>query len=88
MKNGEEVVTCIEKCWKEDGDLIKPGTHRGTNIKVKIETLWKNQKCILVIALNPKILYMRLLTARLNRTLMKKIINMNDKQKCTKYQEI
>ena len=41
-----------------------------------------------VIALNPKILYMRFLTAQLNRTLMKKIINMKDTQKCTKYQEI
>ena len=54
------------------GDFIEPGTHRSTNIKVKIETLQKNQKCILVIALNPKILYMRFLTAQLNRTLMKK----------------
>ena len=71
------------------GDFIKPGTHRGTYIKVKIEILQKkNQKCILVIALNPKILYMRFLTAPLNRTLMKKIINMKDMQKCTKYQEI
>ena len=26
---------------KEDGDLIEPGTHRNTNIKVKIETLKK-----------------------------------------------
>ena len=66
------------------GDFIEPGTHRSTNIKVKIET----QKCILVTALNPKILYIRFLTAQLNRTLMKNIINMKDSQKCTKYQEI
>ena len=32
----------------------------------------KNQKCILVTALNPMILYMRFLTAQLNKTLMKK----------------
>ena len=70
------------------GDLIEPGTHRSTNIKVKIETLKKNQKCILITALNPMILYMRFLTAQLNRKLMKKIINMKDTQKCTKYQEI
>ena len=70
------------------GDFIEPETHRSTNIKVKIETLQKKQKCILVIALNPKILYMHFLTAQLNRTLIKKIINMKDTQKCAKYQEI
>ena len=47
----------------------------------------KNRICILVIALNPKILYMRFLTAQLNRTLFKKFINMKDTQKCIKYQE-
>ena len=70
------------------GDFIEPGTHRSTIIKIKIETLEKNQKCILVIALNPKILYVHFLTAQLNRILIKKIINMKDTQKCTKYQEI
>ena len=40
--------------------------------KLKLKLCRKNQKCILVIALNPKILYMRFLTAQLNRTLMKK----------------
>ena len=48
--------------------------------KLKLKLCRKNQKCILVIALNPKILYMRFLTAQLNRTLMKKIINMKDTQ--------
>ena len=58
--------------------------------KLKLKLCRKNQKCILVIALNPKIVYMRFLTAQLNRTLMKKktYINMKDTQKCTKYQEI
>ena len=43
------------------------------NIKVKIEIYRKkNKKGILVIALNPKILYMRFLTAHLKRTLIKK----------------
>ena len=56
--------------------------------KLKLKLCRKNQICILVIALNPMILYMRFLTAQLNRTLMKKIINMKDTQKCTKYQEI
>ena len=72
------------------GDFIEPGTHRSTNIKLKLKLKLcrKNQKCILVIALNPKIVFMRFLTAQLNRTLMKKIINMKDTQKCTKYQEI
>ena len=56
--------------------------------KLKLKLCTKNQKCILVIALNPMILYMRFLTAQLNRTMMKKIINMKNKQKCTKYQEI
>ena len=32
----------------------------------------KNQKCILITALNSMILYMRFLTAQLNRTLMEK----------------
>ena len=40
--------------------------------KLKLKLCRKNQKCILVIALNPMILYMRFLTAQLNRTLMKK----------------
>ena len=40
--------------------------------KLKLNLRRKNQKCILVIALNPKILYMRFLTAQLIRTLMKK----------------
>ena len=35
-----------------------------------------------------KILYMRFLTAQLNRTLIKKIIDMKDTQKCRKYKEI
>ena len=56
--------------------------------KLKLKLCRKNQKRILVIALNPKILYMRFLTAQSNRTLMKKIINMKDTQKCTKNQEI
>ena len=71
------------------GDFIEPGTHRSTNIKViKLRLCRKNQKCILVIALNPKILYMRFLAVQLNITLMKIIINMKDTQKWTKYQEI
>ena len=28
-----------KSCLKKMGDLIEPGTHRSTNIKVKIETL-------------------------------------------------
>ena len=60
------------------GDLIKPGTHRSTNIKVKIKILKKKQKCTLFIAL--KILYMRFLTAQLNKTLIKKIRDMKDTQ--------
>ena len=56
--------------------------------KLKLKLYRKNQKYILIIALNPKILYMHFLTAQLNRTLIKKIINMKDTQKCTKYQEI
>ena len=41
-------------------------------ISLKLKLCRKNQKCMLVIALNPKILYMRFPTAHLNRTLMKK----------------
>ena len=40
--------------------------------KLKLKLCRKNQKCILVTALNPMLLYMRFLTAQLNRTLMKK----------------
>ena len=47
----------------------------------------KNRICILVIALNPKILYMRFLTAQLNRTLLKKNHKHEGYAKCTKYQE-
>ena len=36
---------------KKIGDFIEPGTHRSTNIKVKLETLQKKSK----IAFNPKI---------------------------------
>ena len=53
--------------------------------KLKLKLCRKNQKCDLVIALNPKILHMHSLTAQLNRALIKKIINMKDTQKCTKY---
>ena len=38
--------------------------------KLKLKLYRKNQKCILVIALNPKILYMHFLTAQLSRTLI------------------
>ena len=41
--------------------------------KLELKLYRKNQKCILVIALNPTILYMHFLTAQLNRTLIKKI---------------
>ena len=37
--------------------------------KLKFKFCRKNQKCILVTALNPKILYMRFITARLNARL-------------------
>ena len=40
--------------------------------KLKLKLYKKNQKCFLVIALNPNILCMRFLTAQLNRTLIKK----------------
>ena len=73
---------------KKMGNFIEPGTHRSTNIKVKIEILEKKSEMYVVIALNPKILYMLFLTAQLNRTLIKKIIDIKDTQKCPKYQEI
>ena len=47
--------------------------------KLKSTLSRQNQICILVIAFLP---------AQLNRTLMKKIINIKCTQKCTKYQEI
>ena len=50
---------------KKMGEFIEPGTHRCI-ISKSIE---KIRKCILLIALNPKILHMRFLTAQLNRTL-------------------
>ena len=57
--------------------------------KLKFKLYRKNQRCILVIALNPKILYMHFLTVQLNRTIdLKKIIIMKYTQKCTKYKEI
>ena len=40
--------------------------------KLKLKLCRNNQKCILVIASNPTILYMHFLTAQLNRTLMEK----------------
>ena len=40
--------------------------------KLKLKFYRKNQKCILVIALNPKILYILFLAAQLNRILIKK----------------
>ena len=80
-------VNKIDTC-----NFIEPATHRSTHIKVKIEILEKNSRekseMYVVIALNPKILYMLFLTAQLNRTLIKKIINIKDTQKCEKYQEI
>ena len=48
--------------------------------KLKLKLYRKNKKCtcILVIALNLKILCMRFLTAQLNRTMTEKIIDMKD----------
>ena len=54
------------------GDL---SSHEPTEVhisKLKLKLYRKNQKCFLLIALNPKILYMRFLTAQLNRTVIKK----------------
>ena len=56
---------------KKMGNFIKPGTTEVQISKLKLKLYRKNQKCISVIELNPKILYMRFLTAQLNRTLMK-----------------
>ena len=66
--------SCARTWLKKMGDFIETGTHRGTKLisKLKLKRCRKNQKCDFVIALNPKILYMRFLTAQLNRTLMKK----------------
>ena len=63
---------------KEDGRI-----YRARNKKYKYQSwnwnsIKKNKKCILVIALNLKNLYMRFLTANLNKTLIKKIIEMKD----------
>ena len=55
--------------------------------KLNCISIEKNQKYILVMPLNLKNLYMRFLTAQLKRTL-KKIIDIKDTQKCTKYQKI
>ena len=49
------------------GDFIEPTEVQISKLKLKLYR--KNQKCILVIAVNPKILYLRFLTAQLNRTL-------------------
>ena len=70
------------------GEFIAPGTYRSTISKLKLKSIEKNKKGILVIALKPGILYMRFLTAHLKRTLIKKIIDIKDTQKCIKYQEI
>ena len=54
------------------GDFIEPGTHRSTNTKVKIETLQKKSEMYFSYCIESKdFLYMRFLTAQLNRTLMK-----------------
>ena len=85
-----EFVRCIESCYqnkKKMGDFIELGTHRGTNIRVKIETQKKSEMYFSYCIESKDFIY-AFLTAQLNRTLMKKIINMKDTQKCTKYQEI
>ena len=52
----------------EDGLILSSQEPTEVQIsKVKLKLCRKNQKCILVIALNPKILYMSFLTAQLNR---------------------
>ena len=65
------------------GDFIELGTHRSTNIRVKIESLQNSSYRI-----ESKDLYMRFLTAQLYRTLIKNILDMKGTQKCTKYQQI
>ena len=56
---------------KKMGDFIEPGTISKLELK-------KNKKWILVIALNLKNSYMRFLSDQLNRTLIKKNIDMKD----------
>ena len=57
------------------GDLSSQEPTEVQLSKLKLKLYRKNQKNILVIALNPKILYMHFLTAQLNKSLIKKIMS-------------
>ena len=41
FKNKSSKINILMVICKKMGDFIEPGTHRGTNIKVKIETVEK-----------------------------------------------
>ena len=65
---------CIQRRWVILSSQ-EPTEVQISNLKTKLKLYRKNKKYILVIALNPKVLYMRFLTAKLNRTLIKKFRN-------------
>ena len=54
------------------GDLIEPGTHRSTNIKVKIKILKKKSEMYFSNCIEPKDFIHAFLTVQLIRTLIKK----------------
>ena len=69
---------------KKMGDFIEPGTHRSTNIKVKIETLQKKSEMYFSYCIESK----DFIYAFSNRSVKQNIDEKNGYQKCTTYQEI
>ena len=70
------------------GDFIEPGTHRSTHIKVKIETLQKKSEMYYSYCIESKDFMYAFSNCSVKQNIDKKIIDMKDTQKCTKYQEI
>ena len=70
MCNKYNCINC--KKIKKMGEFIAPGTYRSTISKLKLKSIEKNKKGILVIALKPGIFYMRFINAYLKKTLKKK----------------
>ena len=60
------------------GDFIERETHRSTNMKVKIETLEKNSEINLIYCIESKDFIYTILTAQLNRILIKTFIGMKE----------
>ena len=70
------------------GDFIEPGTHRGTNIKVKKETLQKKSEIYFSYCIESQGFIYAFSNCSVKQNIDKKNLGMKETQKYTKYKEI